>query len=385
MFTPKELDEITFGKAMFGGYDVASVDKILEPLTQDYVALYKENALLKSKMRMLVKKMEETPKASDETIIADARKAAEQIVQEAQAKAARILAEAAASRPMAAPGKIAEIQQQLSQLVEALEALKAEQAAAPEAPQTSPEAIKPALTGKGSVDRPWMKFYPPGIEQMMAVPPVTLNEYMKMMCRGKELPVIHYYGTEITWDEFFQMVDATARALRAAGLGEGDQIPVLLRAVPEFLVILLAAEKIGASILCRDNTIEENAEAIEKAGAKIMFAHDFITRDAVKAYAAAGIERIITVDPWKLAVKLVVGGFACEPGDQAAARRHAAADIAAAANAPVQALHTAHEGRIFFSDGFQQQLCQDLTAGIAIAAQFHDFFFQIHGLTSSHK
>ena len=302
MFTPKELDEITFGKAMFGGYDVTSVDKVLEPLTQDYVALYKENALLKSKMRMLVKKMEETPKASDEAIIADARKAAEQIVQEAQAKAARILAEAAASRPVAAPGKIAEIQQQLSQLVEALEALKSEQAAAVEEAQ-APEAIKPALTGKGSVDRPWMKFYPPGIEQMMAVPPVTLNEYMKMMCRGKDLPVIHYYGTEITWDEFFQMVDATARALRAAGLGEGDQIPVLLRAVPEFLVILLAAEKIGASILCRDNTIEENAEAIEKAGAKIMFVHDFVTRDAVKAYTAAGIDRLITVDPWKMAVK----------------------------------------------------------------------------------
>jgi len=123
------------------------------------------------------------------------------------------------------------------------------------------------------------------------------------MCRGKELPVIHYYGTEITWEEFFMMVEATARAMRAAGLGEGDQIPVLLRAVPEFLVILLAAERIGASILCRDNTIEENAEAIEKAGARIMFAHDFITRDAVRAYTAAGIEKLILVNPWKLAVK----------------------------------------------------------------------------------
>lgn len=309
MFTPKQLDEITFGKAMFGGYDTASVDKVLEPLTVDYVALYKENALLKSKMRTLIKKMEEKVTASNAAAqeeLENARLTAAQILREAQAKAAVIMAEAEAIRASAkltlSSEKIAEIQSQMNLCIQALENLKvAEPAPAPAV--KAPEPPKITLTGKGSVDRPWMKYYPPGIEQMMAIPPVSLNQYMKMMCRGKELPVIHYYGTEITWDEFFQMVDATARAMRAAGLGEGDQIPVLLQATPEFLVILLAAEKIGASILCRDNTIAENAEAIEKAGAKIMFTHDYITREAVRAYVAAGIERIILVNPWRLANK----------------------------------------------------------------------------------
>lgn len=309
MFTPKQLDEITFGKAMFGGYDTASVDKVLEPLTIDYVALYKENALLKSKMRTLIKKMEEkvsTSNAAAQEELEKARQTAAKILQEAHAKAAAIVAEAEATRTAAkmtfSGDKIAEIQAQMNLCIQALENLRAEEAAPAPAVQI-PEPPKVTLTGKGSVDRPWMKFYPPGIEQMMAVPPVSLNQYMKMMCRGKDLPVIHYYGTEITWDQFFQMVEATARAMRAAGLGEGDQIPVLLQATPEFLVILLAAEKVGASILCRDNTIEENAEAIEKAGAKIMFAHDFITREAVRAYTAAGIERIILINPWRMANK----------------------------------------------------------------------------------
>ena len=309
MFTPKQLDEITFSKAMFGGYDTASVDKVLEPLTMDYVALYRENALLKSKMRTLIKKMDEKVTASNTAAqeeLEKARQASAQIIREAQAKAAAILAEAetacAAAKLTVSGDKIAEIQAQMNLCIQALENLKTE-SPAPAPAVKAAEPPKPVLTGKGSVDRPWMKFYPPGIEQMMAIPPVTLNDYMKMMCRGKELPVIHYYGTEITWEQFFQMVDATARAMRAAGLGEGDQIPVLLQATPEFLVILLAAEKIGASILCRDNTIEENAEAIEKAGAKIMFAHDFVTREAVRAYTAAGIERIILVNPWKMANK----------------------------------------------------------------------------------
>ena len=49
-------------------------------------------------------------------------------------------------------------------------------------------------------------------------------------------------------------VDATARALQVLGIKQGDQIPVFLRSVPEFIYLLLAAERIGASLLCRDNT-----------------------------------------------------------------------------------------------------------------------------------
>ena len=137
----------------------------------------------------------------------------------------------------------------------------------------------------------------------MTVPNKSLNAYMREMSRGDALTVMHYYGTDISWKEFFRAVDDTARAMRALGLGEGDQIPVLLRATPEFLIILLAAERIGASLLCRDNTIPENAEAIHKAGAHVLFVHDFITREEIRAYAEAGIQKFVTIDPWRLIVE----------------------------------------------------------------------------------
>ena len=59
MFTPQQIEQVSFGKATFGGYNMDDVDAFLEPLTEDYVTLYKENALLKSKMRVLVGKLEE--------------------------------------------------------------------------------------------------------------------------------------------------------------------------------------------------------------------------------------------------------------------------------------------------------------------------------------
>ena len=59
MLTPQEVSEHAFAKAGFGGYNMAMVDEFLDQLTEDYTTLYKENAVLKSKMKVLVEKVEE--------------------------------------------------------------------------------------------------------------------------------------------------------------------------------------------------------------------------------------------------------------------------------------------------------------------------------------
>ena len=42
MFTPQQIEQISFSRATFGGYDMQAVDEFLEPLTEDYITLYKE-------------------------------------------------------------------------------------------------------------------------------------------------------------------------------------------------------------------------------------------------------------------------------------------------------------------------------------------------------
>ncbi len=99
MFTPQQIDQISFGRQTFGGYDMQAVDEFLEPLTEDYVTLYKENALLKSKMRVLVGKLEEYRKneASMKDAIVNAQKTCDKMVREAEAKCAQMLSEASAT------------------------------------------------------------------------------------------------------------------------------------------------------------------------------------------------------------------------------------------------------------------------------------------------
>ncbi len=147
MFTPQQIDQIAFNRVPFGGYDMQAVDEFLEPLTEDYITLYKENALLKSKMRVLVGKLEEYRKneASMKDAIVNAQKTCDMMVKEAEAKCTQMLTEANAAAvenaknadaliaaenarvedaKKAATAKIDEIQEQIRSCIQALDRIK---------------------------------------------------------------------------------------------------------------------------------------------------------------------------------------------------------------------------------------------------------------------
>ena len=171
MITPQQIDQVSFSKASFGGYNMQQVDEFLEPLTEDYVTLYKENALLKSKMRVLAGKLEEyrksgveaknasgEAKAAADKMLLDTKAKCDRMLKEATAKAQAITASAAPAAPAqgsnaealiaaenarveearkAANAKIAEIQEQMRACIQALERIKG---AAPAAPAVKPAA-----------------------------------------------------------------------------------------------------------------------------------------------------------------------------------------------------------------------------------------------------
>lgn len=148
MFTPQQIEQVSFNRATFGGYDMQAVDEFLEPLTEDYITLYKENALLKSKMRVLVSKLEEYRKneASMKDAIVNAQKTCDMMVKEAEAKCTQMLSDANAAAMenaknadtliaaeearveearRAAAAKIDEIEEQIRSCITALDRIKA--------------------------------------------------------------------------------------------------------------------------------------------------------------------------------------------------------------------------------------------------------------------
>ncbi len=112
MYTPNEIAEKKFDKVMLWGYDMNAVDSFIESVSADYSQLYKENITLKSKMKVLVSKIEEY-RAVDESMreaLLNARTRAEEMTKNAELAAANLRAEAEAK----ASARLSEIEAEMS-------------------------------------------------------------------------------------------------------------------------------------------------------------------------------------------------------------------------------------------------------------------------------
>ena len=173
MFTPQEVREQSesFEKAVFGGYSVSAVDDFVGSLAEDYAALYKENAVLKSKMKVLVERLEEYRKQEDSLnkVMLSAQQSADELVQDAERKCAKMLSDTEASlrernvdlkRELAAEAErvsrakktaaafIAEMENQVHQSLSQLERIRqmtiVPKASAKTAKQPAPQKTEPA-------------------------------------------------------------------------------------------------------------------------------------------------------------------------------------------------------------------------------------------------
>ena len=161
MLTPQEVSTHAFSKAVMGGYNMAMVDEFLDELTDDYTALYKENAALKAKLKVLVEKVEDYRATEDSmrATLLTAQKMADSIVHEAEAKRDEMLrdAETGAQTQIAqyqreldeAQDRLRQGQQELARFISTsrelcqrelqfLEQLPQAETAVPAAPETSP-------------------------------------------------------------------------------------------------------------------------------------------------------------------------------------------------------------------------------------------------------
>lgn len=126
MLTPQEITGKEFGKAVFGGYDMAPVDNFMEAVAKDYADLYKENAVLKNKMKVLVEKIEEYRATEDAMRMAllTAQKMAKEITDEAEKKSRSMVEDA----ERAAREKIESYRKEVADEQAKVEAVKSETA-----------------------------------------------------------------------------------------------------------------------------------------------------------------------------------------------------------------------------------------------------------------
>ena len=102
------------------------------------------------------------------------------------------------------------------------------------------------MTGKPSIDRPWLNHYPEGADKV-PLPEMTAYQYL-YACNKYYMDgiALEYYGVKISYSAMFASIDVAARALTAIGVKRGDIVTVMMPNTPEAIYCFYGLNKIGA-------------------------------------------------------------------------------------------------------------------------------------------
>lgn len=123
---------------------------------------------------------------------------------------------------------------------------------------------------------PWAKFYKKR-DMNVESANITIYQFLKE-CSTNHLSniAIDYFGTKISYRDFFENVDSTAKAFRSQGIRKGDVVSILSANVPEALYSFYALNKIGAVANMLHPLLSENEikDALQKYSTVMVIALD---------------------------------------------------------------------------------------------------------------
>jgi long-chain acyl-CoA synthetase len=146
--------------------------------------------------------------------------------------------------------------------------------------------------------RPWLNIYPEAVPHELEITPRTALEDFKASAAGRaDAPAVYYFDHSISYGEIDRFSNSFAAALMDLGLGRGDRVVLDLQNVPQFLVALYGAWKIGAIVVPLNPMYKED-ELIyfcRDSGAKIFVTLDEIAADLDFAFLKkTSIDKVIT-------------------------------------------------------------------------------------------
>lgn len=131
----------------------------------------------------------------------------------------------------------------------------------------------------------WKKYYDKK-DMNFDVPNISIYQYLKnksLSGNYKEHIALEYFGTKITYGEFFKKIDKVAKSFRSQGIRKGDVVTILSANTPESIISFYALNKIGAvaNIIHPLSAENEIKEALIRYSTVMLVAMD-ITYNKIK-------------------------------------------------------------------------------------------------------
>jgi long-chain acyl-CoA synthetase len=155
----------------------------------------------------------------------------------------------------------------------------------------------------GYQERPWLGLYQPG--KPVDITP-EFSDALAMWHGGAGAggaagrPFLYYFETAVTGAAVEADSDALAAALAARGLGRGDRIALFMQNVPQFVIAMLAAWKLGAIAVPVNPMLKERElrYVLADCGAKAVISlQDLWNAVGVKAVEGTEVTVAITTSP----------------------------------------------------------------------------------------
>ncbi|MBI5247970.1 MAG: AMP-binding protein [Desulfomonile tiedjei] len=147
--------------------------------------------------------------------------------------------------------------------------------------------------------RPWLHAYPQWVHHDLSTGPATaIGDFLRFAESQPDAPAIYYFDQPICYGDIDRWSDSLAAAFHSMGLRTGDRIIVDLQNVPQFLVAVYAAWKLGIIVVPLNPMYKEKELTYfcTDSGAKLFLTHDEIARSLDLSFLSKDtqVENIIT-------------------------------------------------------------------------------------------
>ncbi|MGP6219636.1 long-chain-fatty-acid--CoA ligase [Caldiplasma sukawensis] len=106
------------------------------------------------------------------------------------------------------------------------------------------------MENENNFERLWEKNYPEYVKRELEIPEISLYQLFKKTLEKSEKNVaINFIGKKINYDELNRYVNKAAAFLIDNNVKEGDRIGIMLPNSPQYVILFMAAMKIGAIVV----------------------------------------------------------------------------------------------------------------------------------------
>jgi long-chain acyl-CoA synthetase len=145
------------------------------------------------------------------------------------------------------------------------------------------------------IEKPWLSSYDEGVPKTLEYPEKPLPDLLRdIKARFPLNPAIHYFGSQMDYQELDRLVDKFANLLIKEGVQPGDRVALYLPNCPPCVIAFFGALRAGA-ILTQLNPLysaSETAHQLKDSGAKYVISLDRFVPILQQVAADCGLKKV---------------------------------------------------------------------------------------------